>query len=287
MVSPSADSDRESTVGRFAAWAETQEDIRAAMVVGSRAAQHAAPDHEADLNILVVTDGAREFCQDESWLSEIGEYVLSFFDTSPTGPPERRVLFSSGLDATFTAVSTETVRRAIASGQLTELGALLRRGMRVILDRDELIPQLVARTADSPSDPPPTETDFLSVVHSFWYYAVRTARLLRRGELWQAKESCDRHMKDAVHAVLQWHARDRRLPGGSFEQWADVRALRELGDAFARYDEDEVWRALFATMSLFSWLAPETARQFGFSYPATGEASAVELVRQLNAGRSR
>ncbi len=286
MPLPSARSEAERVIERFAAWTRTQEDIRAALVVGAQPTPQ-TPDVEADLNIVVVTDSAPEFCQDQSWLAELGDWLFSFAATDRAGLPERRVLFAGGLDVTFTALPTETLRRTIAANGRTELAPRLRRSMRVILDRYGLIPQIVAQTADSPSDLPPIEAEFLNAVHQFWYHAVRTARLLRRGELWQAKESCDRYMKDTIHAVLRWHARDRRLPNDSFEHWADVRALRELSDAFARYDEDDVWRALFATMSLFSWLAPETAQQFGFNYPTEAERSAVELVRQLNVRRSR
>ncbi len=282
----------ERVVERFAVWARTQPDVRAALVVGCRADKAAAADPCLDLEIAVVTDSAREFCLDESWLAELGDWVLSFQTTGPTGLPERRVLDTSGLDVTFVAVSTEAVQRAIASGETFGLGPLLHRNMHVILDQDGLIPRLVARLGNRPPRLP-TEAEFLNAVHDFWYHAVRTARQLRQRRLWQAKTSCDGHMKYLLRTVLEWHARgskdqyrDAGLGDESLEHWADVRAVRELGDAFARYHEDEVWRALFATMNLFGWLARETARQSGFSYPVAGETVARELVRELNAGRS-
>ncbi len=284
----------EQTVERFAAWVRDQEDVRAALVIGSRAVKDRPVDCWADLDFLVMADGAAEFCQDDTWRAEIGDCALSFVDTSPAGMPERRILFADGLEVDVLAVPTETARRAVVSGEGVEFASVLGRGVRVILDRDGLVPRLMAAVAKLPPLPAPTESEFLNTVHGFWYHAVWTARHLRRGELWRAKSKCDGHMKELLRAVMEWHARAARGPGcdtwfgGMFlEQWADVRAVRELGDAFARYDEDDVWRALFATMGLFGWLARETAQQLGLSYPETGEAVAFEGVRRLNVGRNR
>ncbi|MEO0086263.1 MAG: aminoglycoside 6-adenylyltransferase, partial [candidate division WOR-3 bacterium] len=153
----------ERIVERFVSWARTQSDIRAALVVGCRADKVAAADSCFGLEIAVVTNSAREFCQDESWLAELGDWVLSFQTTGPTGLPERRMLDTNGLDVTFVAVSTEAVERAIASGEFSGLGPLLHRNMRVILDQDGLIPRLVARLHNPPPRLP-TETEFLNAV---------------------------------------------------------------------------------------------------------------------------
>jgi hypothetical protein len=54
-----------------------------------------------------------------------------------------------------------------------------------------------------------------------------------------------------------------------------------LRAAFARYDADDVRRALLATMDLFSWLAVEAAEQLGYPYPAPAEEHATEFVKML------
>lgn len=39
-----------------------------------------------------------------------------------------------------------------------------------------------------------------------------------------------------------------------------------------------MWRALSVTLELFRWLAEETARRLGVTYPKTVEARVKELV---------
>lgn len=91
--------------------------------------------------------------------------------------------------------------------------------------------------------------------------------------------------------MMEWHARamkglhyDTWMRGRFLEEWADPRAVEELTKAFAHYDKDDIWRALFATMDLFRWLSVETAESSGYSYPAFGIERATELVKDMLSG---
>lgn len=87
---------------------------------------------------------------------------------------------------------------------------------------------------------------------------------------------------------MEWHARATRgwdldtwERGHLLEEWADPRALEGLRDAFAHYDEKDIWRALLATMNLFRWLAVETADRLNHSYPAVADERVTECVARL------
>ena len=69
------------------------------------------------------------------------------------------------------------------------------------------------------------------------------------------------------------------------EEWADPRAVDSLSVIFAHYDQDDVWRALTATMELFRWLAVETAELLGITYPFFGDDRATELVQKFFSDR--
>ena len=93
-------------------------------------------------------------------------------------------------------------------------------------------------------------------------------------------------MKRILQDMIECHARATQgwdydtWHGGRFlEQWADSRAVTGLRDAYARYEEGDVRRALWATMELFSWLARESAERLGYLYPTGGDERATELVR--------
>jgi aminoglycoside 6-adenylyltransferase len=295
---------------RFAAWARTQPDIRAALVVGSRARTDHPADEWSDLDIMVITTQPERFLAETDWLENVGRYWLTFLEPTATGSGmERRVLFDGARDVDFAVTPYDRVRqaarflpilrrfpilfRALPKGtarrireDVAEAAQVLGRGVRVIVDKDGLAAKLPLVLAQAQPYRPPAQHDFLNAVNDFWYHAVWTARKLRRGELWVANSCCDSYMKRILLSMIEWHARATKGPdcdtwqlGRFLEEWADPRALAGLRDAFAHYDEDDIWRALLARMDLFRWLAIETAERLGYAYPTAADERVAEWVK--------
>jgi len=284
----------EQLIERFAQWAQGEGNIRAAVVVGSRARICPPADEWADLDIVVVADDPRPYLDEADWVAKLGPYWLTFLEPTADGRSmERRVLFAGGLDVDFPVIPTKAVHEMIHSGAPPpDVADVFRRGAHILLDRDGLVARLrIAATELVPAFPP-TEACFLNVVSDFWYHALWTAKHLRRGELWWAKGCCDGHMKGLLCRMLEWHARAVRGPthdtwfrGRFLEKWADPRAVQELRHTFAHYEKDDVWQALLATMKLFDWLARDTAARLSFPYPESSVEQVTQLVRRLHAAR--
>ena len=290
---------------RFVAWAKARGDIRAAVVVGSRARLDHPADEWADLDIGFFTTDTRRYVSSDGWLSEIGDVWVTY--TDPTGVT-RHVLYEGGLDAGFAPLPHGPVKmavrfvpllrrfpvlfRLIPGGarlrrDIDEAGEYYRRGVRIILDKDGLIGKLLAMfPPESRPNAIPAEAMFTAAVNEFWFAAAWTAKHLRRGELWWAKSSgLDGRMKEILLQVTEWHAWASHglecdtWSGGRFlEEWADPRVVAGLRDAFACYDAGDAWRALFVSMELFRWLATETAERLGFPYPGSADQSVTEWV---------
>jgi aminoglycoside 6-adenylyltransferase len=276
--------------GRFAAWAATQDAVRAAIILGSRAREDHAADEWADLDILVLARADSEHVMEPRWVEEIGEAWITFVEPTPDGSGlERRVLFAGGLDVDFAFLAVDAAERLLGADPRVA-DAAFGRGFRILLDKDGLAARLLqlARPAAAPTTAPDARA-FHEAVSDFWYHAVWTAKHLRRGELWWAKGSCDIHLKELLRRVLEWHAaaggRDPWFRGRFMEEWADPSTISGLRAAFARYDEDDVWRALFATMDLFADLSQRTAAVLGLPYPALEEQRSRALVEEMSSAR--
>ena len=277
----------ERLIDRFVAWAQTQPDIRAAIVLGSRARTDRPADEWSDLDLLVVTSDPGRLLAQTDWLEQLGRPWLTFLEpTAVGGMTERRVLFEGGLDVDFSPVPAELVRQFQAAGWPPEVAGVVRRGMRFVLDKDGLAASLSAPSGEPPAPQPPTQERFLNLVNDFWYHAVWIAKKLRRGELWTAKLGCDGYIKRLLLTMIEWHAGaaggwsvDTWHNGRFLEQWADPRAVDGLRGAFAHYDAADVRRALLATMDLFRWLATEAAGRLGYPYPTSAEEHVTALVR--------
>ena len=282
----------EQLIQNFVKWAETQEDIRLAFVLGSRARTDHPADIWADLDLAVVTEDIHPYIDRSEWINHIGKPWLTFIETTGDGSSmERRVLFDGGLDVDFAMMPMEMIKTMLEKGVDPGTADVFRRGVRVVLDKDNLLPDPGKfASAWKPSEPP-GEAEFLQVINDFWYHTVWTTKHVRRGELWWGKSCCDGYLKNLLQQVLEWHAHATRgsghdtwLRGRFLEEWADPRAVWQLPGAFAHYDEADIWRALAVTMDLFRWVSLETAKLWGYSYPTAGADYANELVRRLSQG---
>jgi aminoglycoside 6-adenylyltransferase len=288
-INPSYESLTESIL----AWARNEANIRALIVIGSRARTEDHPaDEWSDLDLLIIADDPGSLWESSDWLRAIGTPWITFVEPTPgDGGYERRVLFEGGLDVDFAPIATGQIR-AMAGHELPPVIAdILRRGIRVILDKDGLTDSMREVNLPPARTPHPTAGEFSNRVNDFWYHTVWTAKHLRRGELWWANSCCDMYLQDILRQMLEWNARavrgeglDTWMRGRFLEEWADPKAVAALPGVFARYDAKDIWRALQATMDVFHDLAAETAVKLGYPYPSVGEEKARGWVKELNAG---
>jgi aminoglycoside 6-adenylyltransferase len=250
----------------IADWAHARDDVRAVLVVGSRARTEAPADRWSDLDVVLFLDDPRVLAEDASWVEEFGTPVLTFLEATGFGERvERRVLYETGEDVDFPMLQASQWRELAAT---PEARVLLARGQRLLHDELGLEDEL----ADVVAPPPPALPDdaaLRQLASDFWYHALWTARKLRRGEVFTAIDCLDGYMKARLVTLLEWHARavdpsvDTWHGGRFLERWADPGALAALELAFAHYDVRDVARALWATIDLWQALEEETARRLG------------------------
>jgi aminoglycoside 6-adenylyltransferase len=286
-------------ITNFVAWAKDETNIRAAMIIGSQARSDHPADQWADLDLIVITQNAPQFAQDEQWITQIGEPIFTFMELTPSGDPERRVLFRGGehgLDIDFSILPLDKAEALLHMSQLgpalsADLFNTFGRGMCVLLDKDDLAARLqkLLTSIAAPTPAVPSAAVYQGVVSDFWYHALWSAKHLRRGELWWAKSGCDMRLKHLLLTMLEWHARftpnekhDTWFRGRFLETWVNPQAREELAGVFAHYDEADIWRALLATMVLFRWLAQATAQSLGYLYPAEGDSYVSRQVIALS-----
>jgi aminoglycoside 6-adenylyltransferase len=247
-------------------WARSRVDVRAVVVVGSRARADVPADRWSDLDVLLFIDHPDALAADESWVEELGTPVLTFLEPTALGHRvERRVLYEGGEDVDFPLIAASEWRSL-----LPQATVVLGRGYRVL--HDELGMEEELRRLPAPPLPEaPDARAFAQLASDFWYHALWTARKLRRGEVFTALGCLDGYMKTRLATLMAWHANavdpavDTWHEGRFLERWADPGALSTLERAFAHYDVRDVARALWETIDLFQGLEEETARRLGLA----------------------
>lgn len=281
-------------IERFVKWAETREDIRAAIVVGSRARTEFPADEWSDLDMIVITSNPQHYISTTEWIENIGKPLLTFVEpTAGSGDDtERRVLFEGMVDVDFALIPLQKAQQLLQNKTSPGVAALVSnvfgRGMRIILDKGHMAEDLQSLIDSVKYNAVmlPTKQEFLQVVNDFLYHAVFTAKHLRRGELWWSIMCADCHMQNLLLQMIEWHAQATHEPGydtwfrGRFlEKWADPKVLNELQGTFAHYDVPDVRRALLASTRLFRKIATETANKLNYSYPNDADGRVTEWVK--------
>lgn len=249
-----------------AGWAAEREDVVALVLVGSQARAGTPADRWSDLDLVFLVEDPSRYTEDAGWVEEFGTPVVTFLEATLDGHWERRVLYESGEDVDFVLFPTTVAARLEESAGAAEL---LARGYRVLLDRSELEERLARIAAKAGGGELSSQRAFTELASDFWYHAVWTAKKLRRGEVFTAKECLDAYMKARLVTLLGWHARavdpsvDTWHGGRFLERWADPGALVALERAYARYDLRDVARALWETIDLWQGLEEETVRRLG------------------------
>ncbi|MEJ5308238.1 MAG: aminoglycoside 6-adenylyltransferase [Anaerolineae bacterium] len=87
----------EDLIARFVRWAQTEDNIRAALVIGSRARTDHPADEWSDLDIIILANDPEPYWATADWLPYIGVPWLTFIEPLHDGRGfERRVLFEGG-----------------------------------------------------------------------------------------------------------------------------------------------------------------------------------------------
>src|SRR5688500_14884664 len=97
MSKPEADA--EEFLEAFVHWAEARDDVRAVVLVGSRARTDPPADEWSDVDLALVVDEPDRYLGDQRWVEAFGRPLLTFLEPTAVGRAfERRVLYESGLD---------------------------------------------------------------------------------------------------------------------------------------------------------------------------------------------
>jgi aminoglycoside 6-adenylyltransferase len=285
----------EELTERIVKWVETRQDIKAAIVVGSRARTDHPADEWADLDIMLLTTDPTYYISTSDWTYSIGKPLLTFIEpTSTGGEKERRVLFEGMLDVDFAIIPIKRAQQLMQSPFNPEVTAQIAntfgRGIRVLVDKEGKASQFqkLIQSIENPAPNPPTKHEFLELVSDFIYHAVFTAKHLQRGELWWTVTCLNCYMQRLLLRMIEWHAlathdwkHNTWFRGRFLEEWAHPQVLKELRETFAHYDREDIKRALLAAVNLSRWLSTATAEKLGYPYPAQADAQATKWIEQV------
>lgn len=270
----------EQLLSSVRAWAREATDVEALVLGGSLAREDGTADSLSDLDLLLVTRTPQRY-REPAFLAAFGEVLLRADESAPGGAPAWSALYMAGkLDLTVCAAEGDSLAPSLADPNHRQL---LQRGFKVIVDkfpiRDHKPPQ--------PAHPSrPDAAVFAALVESFWLDTFRSARFVRRGDLWRAQTILICKMRAKFTRMAEWQARaadpatDTWYDGRFINDWIDPRTAGRLSDFFAPLEPQALAAAHLAMADAFAAVSEDCAARLGFGPPGPPEGAA-DLVRRL------
>lgn len=255
---------------RFTRWAQANDDVRTAFIIGSQARKDHPADAWSDLDILMFANTPERYLAAADWLAPLGNVLCTFPRNTDGGDPERLTLFEGGYQVDFVVALTAELHRLAAAGQVH---GNFHRGVKVLFDKEGVAQQILPKEMQIPYQPPLSAEGFTATGDMFWFCVLYIAKQILRGELWVAKmRDCD--LKAALLQMIIWHAQaahgtdyDTWHAGRFMAQWADADVLEAVGHTFAGFTQQASWDALLATAALFARLSHQLASRQGYPLP--------------------
>ena len=277
---------------QIAAWALEQSAIQAAIVIGSRARSGHAADEWSDLDLVIFASDTAPYLSDSAWLNVFGDVIAACANSFGQHDREWIALYADGckLDAGVLSIdpaATPTLQMAL---DRFPYPTVLQRGVRVLFDKGGPPTEVQLPPRDVPQ--PPTLAEFTTLLNRLWLDALKTAKFIRRADLWRAKQLCDGELKQHLLTLLEWQAaaqnaeRDVWYDGRFLSEWADRAALSAVPETFAKYDAEDLTRALHATFDLCRRLAREVAARLDYAFPATADQFVDAQIRAILRGQT-
>jgi aminoglycoside 6-adenylyltransferase len=122
-------------------WGDSEEEIRAMVLTGSRAGQGPI-DELSDYDIALFARDSRTYLVDGRWMSSIGDVWICVHDEGKYGNevyPTRLVIFRDGIKVDFSFLPVGALEEIAAQGRLPESYDL---GYQVLIDKTGLCDRL-------------------------------------------------------------------------------------------------------------------------------------------------
>lgn len=259
-------------INRIVDWAQKEKDVRAVILMGSRAA--GMEDPYSDFDLAIFCSSYDSYSGDEGWLSNIGNVWVCVHEKVNQGNhtfPTRLVIFEGGEKVDFGFYPMNILHDLVHAKDLPDE---YNRGYTVLVDKRSLTALMPKATHKESAANQPSEPEFQRIINEFWFEVHHVAKYLKRDDLWSVKFRSGSIYDNFLLKMIEWNEQAKlnwktQLPplGKRMRSWVDPDTWKSLHQVFAHFDRSDSRRGLLHLIELFRKIATDTANRLGYSYP--------------------
>jgi aminoglycoside 6-adenylyltransferase len=264
--------------------AQYDDNIRAVIMNGSRVNPNVPKDPFQDFDIVYFVREVEPYRKNLSFIEQFGELmILQTPEDMGDPPPENdghyaylmQFLDGNRIDLSFYALEKIP---ALTTDSLTV----------VLLDKDDVIPELLPPDDRDYLPQPPTARQFDDCCNEFWWVNPYVAKGLWRDELPYTKHILDVYVREQLMKMLVWYVgvqtdfkKSPGKMGKHLRQHLDPDLWSLLESTYASSSAEQIWESLFAMGNLFRRTAHCVADHFGFHYPEQDDKNVTNYLRHI------
>ncbi|MBN2536631.1 MAG: aminoglycoside 6-adenylyltransferase, partial [Spirochaetales bacterium] len=264
-------------------WATANTQIRAAIIIGSRARRKEPADKWSDLDIIIITHDISEYSMTDDWIKTFGIPLVIFKETAFDGSLEKRILYDDFHDVDFVLMNEEGFKSTL---QLEEVKTIFHHDYTVLVDKDN-IQKYIGKTQEK-MHTGITDEMIMNEIQDYLYHCVWIVKKVKRGELWTALNCLNCYMKNKLLCLIELYTQSLSgkekytwYNGRMLERWAPASLLTKLKGCFADYDTQILKDALLHQMEIHHELAETIAKIRNIPYPVQQRKAILQWIGEI------
>ena len=263
-------------------WAKNNDDIRAVLIVGSRANSIDPPDKYSDLDIIFITKNIEFYEKNTEWIKAFGIPIVCFTEPTFTASFEHRVLYESFLDVDIILGDSEK-----SDNLFNEIFLIIvKRGYRFVIDKDNYEKSLEKK--EKPSKTTTINIDDISnEINNYWFHCIWLSKKILRGELWTAVKALNSYFSTRLLYMMEANKKistnfidDTWYEGRHMEKWADSLVIKQIQGSFTDYDKQGIIKSLYHHMNFYYKLSSKVANYYGIEYPKIARNKIINWINE-------
>ncbi|MDR0839573.1 MAG: aminoglycoside 6-adenylyltransferase [Oscillospiraceae bacterium] len=260
---------------------ESEENIRAVLMEGSRATPNASADKWSDFDIVYVTRENAPYL-DGNWVKR--EFIPRFGEIAvrqipDNGDPNKvytwLIQFADGVRVDLTFNPLDFLSRTPFESATA-----------VLLDKDGSFAALPEPSERDYLPKRPAELEYSHCCNEFWWVSPYVSKALARGQTLLALKILNTYVRPEYAKALAWlaaAATDFAVNLGKADccvgRYVPPELYAALLSSFPRAEASEIRAALYSLLDAFPQLAQKTAAVLGFNYDADEGERAAAFIK--------
>lgn len=260
-------------------FAKNEKQVRAVMLNGSRVNFNAPKDIMQDYDVVFFVEdiGELSFKNNTNWIDRFGELVIMQQNDFEDDSYIFLMQFKDGVRIDLSFIDIKKIEEVARKDTLSI----------IILDKDNIAPELPPPNESCYYVQKPTEKEFDELLNEIWWIQAYVAKGIWRDELPYAKYMFDVILMDCIRKLLSWNIGeiyDWNVNVGKCGKWFKRYLSEEIYKEFILLypgpEYEELWECLFRVGKFVRKIGVSLAESLRYSYPMKDDINVTEyLVR--------